>query len=123
MTALGAYAVLWLVGQDRAILARPVVLEDEHLVLRAGLRLTARVAWSLVADAEVVSWTTRPSRASGYLDVARPAEANVVIRFRDPVAVAGAFGMRRRVSQVGLCVDDPEGLAAAVRLGSRAPAD
>jgi len=113
-SAIGGYAVLWLVGQDRATSARAISIEPDHLVLHAGLRLTARVAWSLVASAEVVSWDARPARASGYLDATRPVDPNIVIGFRAPVVITGAFGVRRSVRRVGLCVDDPEGLRAAI---------
>jgi len=123
LTSLGAYAVLWLVGHDRALGARTIEVTPEHLVLRAGLRLSARVPWSSIetaASATPIARTTPSTGARGatsarHLDATRPAEGNVVVRFRTPVEVTGAFGLRRRVTSVAVCVDDPVGLITAVR--------
>jgi len=115
LTGLGAYALVWVVGQHRAVGARAIALEEEHLVLRAGLRLTARVPWSLVQGADAVSSAMAPARrGAGDLDVARPAEPNVVVRLREPVIGTGAFGVRRRVARVAMCVDEPERLVTAI---------
>jgi hypothetical protein len=118
MTGLGAYAVLWLVGQDRALSARTITVEEDRLVLRVGLRLTAHVPWPLVSGVSAVAWSTAPVRGGAHADVARPAEANLLVRFREPIVVTHAFGLRRRVSSVGIRVDDPEGLRSAIQLAA-----
>jgi hypothetical protein len=110
MTGLGVYAVLWLVGHDRALAARTLEVTPEHLVLRAGLRLSARVPWSSIEGTG-----SRTGAAALHVDATRPAEANVVVRFRSPVEVTAALGLRRRVASVAMCVDDPDGLVAAIR--------
>jgi hypothetical protein len=110
LTILGAYGALWLVGHDRATGARVIAVEAEHLVLRAGLRLGARVPWTVIEGAAETA-----SLDEETLDVARPiAEANVVVRLREPIVVTVAFGLRKRVRSVGLRVDDPRGLCAAI---------
>jgi hypothetical protein len=125
MTGVGAYAVLWLVGHDRALAARTIALTREHLVLRAGLRLSARVPWTEVEsvghaaaarEAHTDDKLHEGRDAGVHVDATRPAEANVVVRFRAPIEVTGAFGLRRaHVASVALCVDDPERLIRAFR--------
>ena len=115
LVALSAYSVLWLVGHHRATARRPAVVAGDTLVLRAGLRLSARVPVAAVARAEQVSWRTAPPRAPGYLNVAGPAGPNVVLTFREEVAVTGPLGLRRAVARVGLRLDDAAGFAAALR--------
>ena len=83
-------------------------------MLRVGLRLAARVPWRLVSGVETVSWSTPRERRREHADVARPGDANLVIRFDEPVVVTRAFGLRRRASSVALCVDDPDGLRASI---------
>src|SRR5262249_42903394 len=119
LTALGAYAALWLVGHDRATAARAIAVDGDGVALRVGLRLTARVPSSHIAEARVVAWTERPAPAPGYLDAARPIEPNVVVRFVEPVIVTGAIGARRRVTSIGVAVDEPERLVAAIERASR----
>jgi hypothetical protein len=121
-TGLGAFAILWLVGQDRALSARAISVVADGLVLRAGLRLSAAIPWPLVATATAAAWSTEPPR-KGHLDVARPAAPNLVIRLREPVRVTGVLGLRRRVSSVGLSVDDPEGLCRAVEAAQKHEAE
>lgn len=87
---------------------------EPDALLRAGLRLTARVPWSSVGGAEIVSWSSPPVARAGYLDVARPVEPNVVVAFREPIEVTAAFGVRRRVTAVGVCVDEPDALRDAI---------
>jgi hypothetical protein len=113
LTASGVYAIVWLIAHDRSLTTRPILLDADRLLLHAGLRLKARVDWSVVQGADVVA-SSPPLRAPGYLDVARPAEANLIVRFRAPVLVEAAFGVRRRVTRVGICVDDPEALRNAI---------
>ena len=119
ITVLGGLTILSLLGQDRALATRAITIEPDRLVLRVGLRLSAIVPWAVVREAETVSWSALPAKATGYFDAARPVEPNLVIRFRASVEVTGAFGVRRRVSSLGLCVDDPEGLCAAVTGAAR----
>lgn len=110
LSALGVYAILWLVGQDRAIRARTIDVEADALVLRAGLRLSARVPWSQIEGATLVSWSAPPEPRPGYLDAARPIEPTLLLTFREPVTVTAAFGIRRSVTAVGVGVDDAAGL-------------
>lgn len=107
-TALSAYSVLWLVGHHRAGSRRRSVLEPEALVLRVGLRLSARVPLDRIAGVERATWRTRPGRSRTWLDAARPQPANVLVRLRAPTAVSAALGMRRTVTGIALRVDEPE---------------
>jgi hypothetical protein len=121
LTGLSAYAVLWLLGQDRALAARTIDVETSEIVLRSGLRLSARVPWSSIASTEIVSWSSAPAKQPGYLDAARPTEPNVVLRFHAPVRVTGLFGIQREISMLGLAVDDPDGLKRAIDAARASP--
>jgi hypothetical protein len=113
-TALGVYTLLWIAGQHRASALRPTVITDEALVVRAGLRLTARLARDEIADVSRLDWRTRPARTADYLDAARPGEPNVLLTLRAPATVTAALGLRRTVTRIGLRVDEPEALVAGL---------
>jgi hypothetical protein len=114
LVALGVYSILWLVGHARAMALRPIALAGDVLVLRAGLRLDARLALSELASAEHTSWRTAPAPAPGYLDAARPGTPNVVVTLRRPTLVTGVLGLRRTVTRIGLSLDEPARFVAVV---------
>ena len=62
-------------------------------MLRVGLRLAARVPWRLVSGVETVSWSTPRERRREHADVARPGDADLVIRFDEPVVVRARSGL------------------------------
>lgn len=106
LTLLTAYAVLWLIGDFRALGRRPILLTDDELVVRFGLRWTVRVPLARI----------RAVRGAGSLGPRGPrhlravllgVERQVVELDSDLVAI-GLYGMRRRVRSIGLSVDDPE---------------
>ncbi|HEY0554190.1 MAG TPA: hypothetical protein VGG20_07980 [Thermoanaerobaculia bacterium] len=60
LTALSLWTVGWLIGDYRAIGARPVVLGDDALLVRLGRRFQARVPLGEIERAEYPSWRDVP---------------------------------------------------------------
>ena len=113
LSGLGAYSLLWLLGDYRALRARPIEVTARTLELRLGLRWEASVPR---ADVEAVA---RLARSSGP----RPADAqalallgapNVELRFARPVELVGMYGLRRTTRRVWLRVDDADRFVAAL---------
>jgi len=115
LDAVSLYSLLWLVGHHRATGLRSIVLADGVLVLRSGLRLTARLPLTAITSVEAVTWRTAPRRAPGYLDTARPDGPNIVLTLEHPTAVTGPLGLRRTVARIGLRLEEPGRFVAAMR--------
>ena len=108
LTALSLWTVVWLIGDYRAIGARPVVLEPDALLVRLGRRFQARVPLREISRTEAPSWRDVPPKGSpGYLKLSGPASPNVLLTFARPVEFTGPAGIRRSFTRVGLRLDQP----------------
>lgn len=108
LTALSLWTVVWLIGDYRAIGARPLVLGPESLLVRLGRRFQARVPLREIAKAEAPSWRDVPPKgAPGYLKLSGPGSPNVLLTFARPVELRGPAGIRKSFTRVGLRLDQP----------------
>src|SRR5262249_28260365 len=106
-TALALYGALWLVGDWRALRLRGVRFDGGSLRVRIGLRWEADVPPGLLRGG---------GEAAQALRMTALGSPNVAPRFSEPVEVRGLFGRRRRGAILGLLVDDPAALRAALGL-------
>jgi hypothetical protein len=107
--AFHVYALLWMLGDLRALMVRPIRVEEGVLHLRLGLRWEAEIPLSLIERVEL-----QPKAAEGAMRLAVLGSANLRLVLRSPVVLHGPFGIRRESSDLLLQVDEPERLAAAL---------
>ena len=119
LTGFTAYAVVWLIGDFRALGRRTILLTEDELVVCLGLRWTVRVPLSQILSVRVpsVRESSGPSVSASRPDHLRAvilgAERQIVELASELVAV-GFYGIRRRVRSIGLSVDDPKRFLAAI---------
>lgn len=101
------YTVLWLVGDLRALVLRPIRIEGRSLLLRIGLRWEADVPLDAIASID------REPSAKG-LKLGVLGSPNLVLRLRAPMQLHGPFGIRKTSDTLLLQVDDPDALVRAV---------
>jgi hypothetical protein len=106
LTILTAYAVVWLIGDFRALGRRPILLTDDELVVRLGLRWTVRVPLARIRAVRGAG-ILKPQGPDHLRAVLLGAERQVVVLDSEQVAT-GFYGLRRRVRSIGLSVDEPE---------------
>ena len=108
---ISGYALLWIVGDYRALGRRPHVLTEETLRLRCGLR------WDVVLHADQIA-TIRPDRrpapGDDYLSIAPAGTPTHLVELREPIEVQGFYGMTRRVARIGVAVNDARGFEATM---------
>ncbi len=114
--AVSGYAILWLVGDWRALGARVTTLENGVLHVRCGLRWSVDVP---VAAIEAVYRVRRDLPTDRATVVATPGSPRFALDLTQPVMAHGPYGMRREVTRVALGADHPDrfldDLAAAMR--------
>lgn len=115
LTALSVYTLVWVIGDFRALILRPILLTRDELVVRVGLRCTIRAPYSRIEHIQLASWRDTPPASARTLNMAAPGTPNVVITFREPVTAQRAFGVRMHTTGIGLDVQDPSGLLEGVR--------
>ncbi len=101
------YTLLWLVGDLRAMVLRPITVTDGVLHLRIGLKWEADIPLSGIASVEQTQ--RAEGRKLGVLG-----SPNLVVRLHNPVQLHGLFGIRRTAQTLSLQVDEPAALARAI---------
>lgn len=107
LTGLSLYAIVWLIGDLRAITSRRVRITQERLEVRLGLRWEADVP---IDEIEEVEPLDPPVGKAGrdVLTVALLGQANTLLTLRKPAEVTGMYGLRRVVKGIRLRVDDSQ---------------
>jgi len=108
LSASELYAALWLIADHRATVLRPILVSDDALWLRAGLRASVRVPRAAIVA------VTRTKPAAGALKLAFLASPTRWIRLAEPVVVRGPYGLARRTAEIGLAPDEPAALEASL---------
>jgi hypothetical protein len=116
LTGLSALTLLYLAFEFRAWGRGAVRVTRDRLELRVIGRMAADVPRAAVVRVAVATWRDLPDGAdAAYLNATGPAEPNVLLTFAAPMAVRVAGGLvTRRVTRLGLCLDDPQAFARAV---------
>ena len=108
LTGLSLYGTVWLIADYRATVLRPMLVLNGTAKIRAGLRFQVELAASNVERIE----STRPDSSSLAMTILGEPEQWLVLR--SPVAAKGPYGIRREVLAVGVTVDTPKELTAAL---------
>ena len=103
-TTLTAYSALWLFADYRATVLRPILVSDESVHVRAGLRWTLRVPREQVAAVE----RKKPELGKECLNLTLLGSPSHWIILSEPALAHGPYGLRRRVRALGIEPDAPE---------------
>lgn len=115
VTLLNVATLLWL-WRDHATLSRSAVtVRRDTLEIVVGTRLRCSVPRSAIASADVATWRSVPDLPTDYINASKPAEPNVMVVLREPVAVALPLGLRKRVTRIGLRTADPRAILDALQ--------
>jgi hypothetical protein len=106
ITAINMYAAAWMAGVARSFALRPVLLTPDELVVRGGLLWSLRIPRGAFA-------VDSPGDACD-LRIPALADPNIVLRLPEPAVAHGMYGLQRRVSRVGLGLDDAAAFRKAV---------
>ncbi|MDY7096038.1 MAG: hypothetical protein SX243_23940 [Acidobacteriota bacterium] len=104
--ALAGYGLIWLLGDYRAILRRPLELSEAGLRLRCGIRWNGQVRWDQIADWEILSWRDEVPVGKNYRSLAVFGRPHYLLRLKEPAELTGPYGLRQQVRCIGLEVDD-----------------
>jgi hypothetical protein len=114
-SVLSAYGLVWMLGAAHAVRLSPLRFVGDHLVLERGFRAHALVPRALIAGATPIA-----AKLDGALDLSC-FDPNLLLTFREPVAVHGLLGRTRMTDRVMLSVDDRDGFIAALSRPDRDP--
>jgi len=113
LTGLTAYAVVWLIGDFRALGRRPILLTDQELVVRLGLRWTVRVPLARIQAVRVSGSSGSPG--PDHLRAVILGAERQVVELDSELVATGFYGIRRCVRSIGLSVDEPKRFLEGLR--------
>lgn len=104
-----AYTAFWLIGDFQAFRLRPIVVEDDRIRLRFGMRWEADIPLSAVRSCE------RAGTDDGAdLKMTTLNQPTILLELSEPVRVIGLYGLAKEASRILVAVDDPERFRHAV---------
>lgn len=104
LTAVSLYSLLFLVADTVALVKRPLLIDQSQVLLRLGLRW--RGSFPISEIDRVVTVTEAPPKNRATLNGCFLSTPNLLITCRQPIAIAGPFGIRREVRRIALFIDD-----------------
>ena len=107
--------MLWLIGDFQAVRLRPIVVGDNTLQVRVGLRWSVAIPYGQIRQARLRGrGEAMTRRSAGYLSAALLVDPQLILELDCPLRVQGPYGISKEVSRVGLAVDDFEAFRAAL---------
>lgn len=109
LSVLSLSALGWLAADYMALGKSLSSITESDLVLRVGKRVSTTIPLDAVQSVDVPTWRDIPSEPDKfYLNATKPAEPNVLIRFRTPISLRLLGSIPKKVKRLALCVDEPE---------------
>ena len=116
---VSAYALVWLLGDFRALRPRPATLHEGEtgalLCVRLGLRWRVDVPLDQIGELRRITRPEALKNVQGYLNLGGLDAPQRLLVLRVPVQAVGPYGMRKTVTVVGLRVDEPDAFTAALQ--------
>jgi hypothetical protein len=109
LTALAGYGLLWFLADYRATRLRPILLDEETLIIRTGLRWTVRIP-----RANIVEVHKRAPKSEGFIRAALPTMTPLWIELIEPVTARGPYGKEKQARWISVGVDDAKAFREAV---------
>jgi hypothetical protein len=109
LTVLAAYGLFWFLADYRATRLRLILLDDETLTIRTGLRWTIEIPRH-----QIVAIHTAAPKAEPVLRATLPMMKPLWIELAEPVTAQGPYGIEKKARWISVAVDDRAGFQAAV---------
>ena len=114
LTGLSIYGLIWVVGDYRAMVERPIRVTAKHLQLRVGVRWDADIAFDQIALVESnVSMKEPIGRGTAKLGML--SQSNLHLTLKEPVEIVGMYGLRKKTTDIWLQVDRADDLCKLLR--------
>lgn len=112
ISGLSIYGTLFLVSDLSAIIKLPVVITNDRIILRAGLRWRAVTSMDNIASVEKIN-DNYEAPENCFKGGIMKANANLLITFKLPVTLERIYRKPAAFSQLVLNIDQPENFIAA----------
>lgn len=108
VSASHVYLIILLVADYNAMRLNPVLVDQAGVRIRYGLRISADVPFSEIANVTVAQGMEIPKEEWETTVGPMFEQPNTAIELAQPLKVRGLFGIRREVGKIYLTLDKPE---------------
>ena len=108
LTALALYGLFWFLADYRATRLRPILLDEETLCIRTGLRWTIRIP-----RAHIVAIHKKAPKSEPFLRATLPMMKPLWIELTEPVTAHGPYGIEKQGRWISVAVDDAKAFQEA----------
>ncbi len=115
VTLLSSYGLILFIADLSAILKRKVLITEDKLILRLGLRWSANTDLSNIRSIEKITYDHK-STDDYFKGGITKSHGNVLITFKDPVKVNKLYGASKEYNSILMNVDDFGGFEKAVKI-------
>ncbi|MEM8599039.1 MAG: hypothetical protein AAGF99_03880 [Bacteroidota bacterium] len=116
---VSAYALVWLLGDYRAMHQRPTTLHEDEtetlLRVRLGLRWRVDVPLAEIDELRRITHAEALKGVEGYLNLGGFDAPQRLLVLRAPIEAIGPYGLRKSVTLLGVRVDEPVAFTEALR--------
>lgn len=113
VTALSVYAVVWLAGDARARIMRPIAIGADYVRLECGIQMHATIPFADIERICVSEDDVRDIEKSDKLNYGTFYQANAWILSKRPIVVRTMLS-EKQVRAIGISLDDPRAFASAL---------
>ncbi|MDP9081740.1 MAG: hypothetical protein M3O71_30370 [Bacteroidota bacterium] len=107
LTLVSTYALILFVADLSAILKRKILVNNDQLILRTGLRWRTITTISNISSIEKIGYDYNSTESYLKGGITKNS-GNMLIRFREPVLVDKLYGASKQFSTILMNVDDVE---------------
>lgn len=118
VTALSVYAAIWLMGDARARVMRPVAIGEDCIRLECGIQMEAIIPLSDIEKICLSENDLGDLAKEDKLNYGTFYQSNVWLAAKRPIEVRTMLG-KKRIRAIGLSLDDPRTFSDLVRGGLR----
>lgn len=114
VTILSLYGVIFFVADLSAVIKRKVLINDEQIILRTGLRWRACTNLNNISAAEKITNDHHSADLFFKGGIAKKG-GNLLITFKEPIKIDKLYGASKEASSILMNIDDFELFAQAIK--------
>jgi len=113
VSVLTAYSLIFIIGDFSAILKSPVLIVDNQILLRTGVRWRALIELDNIASIEKVKDSFKPEDGC-FKGSPMKNSFNILFTFNEPINVERIYRKTKATNQILMAIDDADGFIALI---------
>ncbi len=106
LSALSVYSLVFLFADFNAAKKRPILVLEDHLNIRIGLRWWVNIPFDQILYIEKgYAWK---DKKEGYVNASLMGSENIMIILKEPMKMKGFYGISKNVTKLALSIDNKD---------------